>query len=196
MVSIQEISNLAWLQIFPPGSDEATITLQEFIQTAKAEFAYAQLLMAWKDKREDGYFQVPSYLSTETEPLPVVDNSIDISDLDILRSLPQESWMQRVGNLDCQCSYVKSTINQSQLLCDDDSLGDQKTYFIIGNKIRFPRGTHADSLPIIYANNGANLDNLMMIDDAMASIVRDKLVQIYGGKVPPADQTNNSNSSV
>ncbi len=196
MTSIQEVANLSWLQLFPPGSDEATISLQEFIQTAKSEFAYAQLLMAWKDKREDGYFQVPSYLSTETEPLPVVDNSIDISDLDILKSLPQEVWLQNVGGFNCECAYVKSTINQSQLLCDDDSLGDQKTYFLIGNKIRFPRGTHADSLSIIYANNGANLDNLMMIDDAMASIVRDKLGQIYGGKVPPADQTNNSNSSV
>lgn len=196
MQSIQEVANLSWLQLFPPGSDEATITLEEFIATAKSEFAYAQLLMAWKDKREDGYFQVPSYLSTETEPLPVVDNAIDISNLDILRSLPQEIWLQNVGGFNCECAYVKSTINQSQLLCDDDSLGDQKSYFVIGNKIKFPKGTHENKLPIIYANNGANLDNLMMIDDAMGAIVRDKLSQIYGGKVPPADVTNNSNPSV
>lgn len=196
MVSIQEISNLSWLQFFPPGSDEATITLGEFIATAKSEFAYAQLLMAWKEKRDEGSFQVPSYLSTETEPLEVVSNEIDISGLDILRSLPQEVWLQKIGAFDCECEYVKSTINQSQLLCDDEGAGDFKTYFVIGNKIRFPKGTHANKLPIIYANNGSNLDDLMMIDDAMGSIVRDKLTQIYGGKVPPADPTNNSNPNI
>ena len=33
------------------------------------------------------------------------------------------------------------------------SEGDNKTYFVIGNKIKLPRGTHAKKIPIIYNNN-------------------------------------------
>lgn len=193
MVSIQETAELCWLQLNPTPGDETANTKEEFIATAKSTFAYNQLLLAWKEKRDEGSFQVPSYLSTETIPLDVVNNEIDISGFDIMRSLPQEVWLQNIGGINCNCVYIKSTINQSQLLCDDDSLGDNKTYFVIGDKIRFPKGTHSNKLPIIYANNGMQLDGLTMIDDAMASIVRDKLFEIYGGKVAPVDPTNNTN---
>lgn len=195
MTNLQATAELIFNMMYPTPDSETAITKEEVIASAKNIFAYQQLLMAWRDKREDGSFEVPSYLSTESEPLEVKDNSIDISGLDIMRSLPSEIFLQKVGGWDCQCQYIKSTINQTQLLCDDDSIGDARTYFLIGDKIRFPRGTHANKLPIIYANSGSGVDNLMPIDEAMATLVMDKLREQYLGKVAPVDVTNNTNAN-
>ena len=195
MANLLETSNLAWLQLYPNPSDETAVSREEFIATAKTEFAYQQLLMVWKEKNDEGYFEIPSYLSSEIE-LPVTNNEMDISGLKILRSLPQEIWLQNIGGITCKCKYVKSTVNLSQLLCDDDSLDDAaRPYYVIGKKIKFPKGVHKTPLPIIYANNGIDIDGRIEIDDAIAGIVRTRLVEIYGGKTGIEDKTNNTNST-
>lgn len=197
MANLLEIANLSWSKIFPKGGDETTITREEFEATAKSEFAYQQLLMAWKEKREEGQFNVPSYLLTEVA-LDVDKNEVDISSLKILRSLPQEVWIQNVGGLLCDCTYIKSDINLTQLLCGDDSLNEnQRTYLVIGNKIKFPQGTHKTPLPIIYANSGETVDGWIEVDDAIGAMVRARLDEIYGpkGNVGQEDETNNKNSS-
>lgn len=195
MANLKEIAELAWLQLYPKPSDETAVTKEEFIATAKAEFAYQELLMAWKEKREEGYFNVPSYLSTEIE-LEVKDNEMDISALKILRSLPQEVWLQNIGGLDCKCKYVKSTINLTQLLGDDDSMGDNvRTYLVVRKTIKFPQGVHTSPLTIIYANSGEDVDGRIEVDGAIAAIIRTRLIEIYGGKTGQEDETNNSNSN-
>lgn len=194
MANLKETAELAYRQLFPNPGDETALDKEDFVSTAKTEYAYQMLLMAWKSKATEGEFIVPSYISREVEK-DVVDNVMDISDLDILKSLPSEMWLQNIGGLNCGCKYVKTTINLTQLLCDDNSLPDDtKTYYVIGKKIKFPQGAHAKKLTLIYANNGSDLDaDEIVIDDAMAGIVRTRLIEIYGGKTGVEDRTNNSN---
>lgn len=194
MANLLEIANVAWLQLYPLGSGRAPVTKEEFISTAKTEFAYQQLLMAWQEKAVEGFFNVPSYLTTEVE-LEVKDDEMDISGLDILRSLPQEVWLQNIGGLTCECEYVKTNVNLAQVLCDDDSMGENvRTYLVVGKKIRFPMGVHKTPLTLMYANSGKDTDGNIEVDDAIGGIVRTRLIEIYGGKVGVEDDTNNSNS--
>ena len=182
MSNLLEVADLAWSQLFPKGSVQTSTTKEEFIASAKMQFAYESLLMAWKEKAEDGYFNVPSYLLTEVD-LDVVGNEIDISGLSILRSLPQSVWLVNIGGLTCTCKYVKSDVNLAQLLCDDDSMDDAvRSYLAVGQKIKFPQGTHKTPITFIYANSGENVNNNIEIDGAIASIIQDKLIARYGGK--------------
>lgn len=192
MASLLEISELAFRQVYPNPTDETPISLQEFISSAKLEYSYQFLLWYWKEKAVEGVFDMPSELSTEIE-LPVVDNEMDISGLDIMSRLPNSLWLQNIGGLTCECKYVKSNINLTQLLCDDDSLPDiYKTYLIIGNKIKFPKGTHATPLSIIYANSGKQIGDDIEVMPEIGAIVRTRLVEIYGGRIGLEDKTNNS----
>lgn len=198
MVTLESTSELAWRQLFPQPNDETAITKEEFIETARSEFAFLMWRKIKEDKRDYGECEIPSWLLTETDPpLEVVDNTIDISDLKIMRGIDQELWLQNVGSVDCECRYVKSTLNHTQLLCDDDSLGDgARTYYVVGKKIIFPQGTHKNSLSIIYANSGESIDKETIIDDAIAGILRRSLVDIYAGRTGAEDKTNNTNPNV
>lgn len=195
MGNLKEVANLAWLQI-GGGTDESRITLEEVIATARYEYAWQMLQLAWRERREEGTFYVPSYLAKEVE-LPIVDNEMDISEQPIMKGLLDERWLINIGGIGCNCKYIKSTLNNAQLLCDDDSLGDNaKTYVVVGNRIKFPQGTHKDKLSIIYAHNGASLnEEEISIDDSIGGIVRQRLIEIYMGKITPEDKTNNSNSN-
>ena len=194
MANLRAIAELAWRQVFPNPSDETKLKKGDFIATARSEYAYQMLLFYWNEKQREGYWNIPSYLLTEVEK-DIINDEMDISDLKILFSLPQEIWLQNIGGINCECKYVKSDVNKSQLLCDDDSLGDgARTYYPIGKKIKFPKGVHANKLPIIYANNGNAVDDNIEVDDAVAGIVRRSLIEIYTGKTGQEDKTNNSNS--
>lgn len=191
MATLESTCELAWRQMFPQPSDETALTKEEFIETGRGEVAYQMLLMAWKEKREEGGYNIPGYLLTQVEK-DVVDNEMDISDLKIIRSLPQEIWLSNIGGLVCDCSYVKSNVNLSQIFCDiDDGLGEQsKTYFVLGGKIIFPNGVHKTPLKIIYANSGDTIDGLTEIPDEIAAIVRVRLIEIYTGKTGQVDKNN------
>lgn len=192
-MTLQAVCELSWRQIFPKPSSQTPVTKEEFIATGRAEFAYQILLLAWKERGDEGYFQIPSYLLTEVSK-DVVNNEMDISDLKYFKRLPQEVWLQNIGGMGCNCKYVKSDVNLAKLLCDDDSLDDvAKTYFILGTKIKFPKGVHTTPLPIIYANMGDDASGTLEIDDAIAALVRQRLNELYLGKVPPTDITDNNN---
>lgn len=189
------IAELAWNQINPIPSAQAKIKKEEVIETAKAEYAYQMWKLSKEEKAQEGFFNVPSYLITESEPLPVINNEIDISKLNILRSLTDDTWLLNMGGYDCECEYVRSTFNSVKLLCDDDSQTDRK-YIVMKDKIRFPFGAHADSLRIIYANNGADIEDVIEVDEAIGAIVRARLLELYLGKVAPEDKTNNNNPNM
>lgn len=192
MANLNSVAELAWLQLYPHGSDEAAVTKEEFIETARLEAAYQLLLLLWKERREFGFFNIPTYLLSEKE-LEVVNDEMDISSLRIHRSFPSDLWLAQVGGLTCGCEYVRMDLNVAQLMCDDDSLADDaRTYIVVGNKIKFPLGVHKNPLPVIYANRG---ENLIEIDDAIAGIVRVRLIEIYGNKTGKEDVTNDSNSN-
>lgn len=196
-MDLRAVAELSWLQLYPHGAgDEAPITKEEFFESARLEYAYQLLQLYWKERREFGFFTIPSYLLTEVE-LPVENNEIDISTLKIFRSFSADFWLQNIGGITCGCTYVKTDVNVSQLMCDDDSMDeDVRTYVVIGNKIKFPKGVHKSPLTIIYTNRGGALSGDLEVDDAIAGIVRVRLIEIYGGgKTGQEDPTNNSNSS-
>lgn len=194
MANLFETAELAFRQIFPNPGDETGITREEFMSTAREIYSRSMWLQMKLDKREEGLWNVPSNLLTETK-LEVVDDEIDLSKLKILRSLPNDLWLQNVGGLTCKCTYIGSNINLTQLLCDDEFQDDSYTYVIVGKKIKFPKGTHDSHISIIYANNGSEVDEKRVeIDDAIAATVRDQLINLYLRK-GMEDVTNNTNSN-
>lgn len=193
-MKLNEFCELAFRQLFPNPGNETKIKLGEFIATGKGEYAYNMWLKAMKEKSDEGSYEVPSNILVR-KVLPVVNKTIDISKLGILKAIPNEMWLQRVGDLKCECHYVKSTINNTALFCGDDSLSDDaRTFYVQGNVIQFPEGTHANDLPIVYASDGTALNGEEIeIDESIGAIVRNKLIEIYGGKTGQEDLTNNTN---
>lgn len=195
MANLKEVAELAWAQIFPNAGDEVAVDREDFVATAKVEHAYQLWRKIKEDKREYGECDVPSYLLKEVE-LDVEDNKINLEGLNIMRGLDQELWLQDVGGMNCECAYVKSTMNHTKLLCDDDSLPDnQRTFYPLGKQILFPQGTHADKIKITYAHSGEETDEFIEVDDVVAGIVRTRLIEIYGGKVGSEDQKNDTNTN-
>lgn len=195
MADLKSIAQLAYDQLFPNPTDEEKVNRIDFLETAKSEYAYQFLLWFWRERATEGVFNIPSNLSTEYE-LDVIDNEIDISGLDIMSRLPNDLWLQNIGGLTTDCNYIKSNINQTQLLKEDDSLPeDYKTYLIIGKKIKFPLGTHTTPISIIVANSGKEVDGSIEVDDAIAGIIRRSLIEIYGGKVGLEQKTNDTDGN-
>lgn len=192
MANLLEIAELAWKQLFPSATDETAITKEEFITAAKTQYPLQMWVHARNERNEEGVFNVPSNILVQSKPLPVKDNKIDISDLKIMRGLPNEVWLQNIGGLTCKCKYVKSTLNLSQIMCEtEDGLGDDvKTYYVLGNDIIFPKGTHANELTIIYANNGVENDGMYEVDDVVGALIQQQLILIYTNKIGKQDKNN------
>lgn len=197
MASLKSIAELTWRQIFPKGSDETKITREEFLATAKTEYAYQFWVKMKADQQEEGELEVPSYLLAEAT-LTVVNDEADISTLTnagkaIMQGMNSDMWLQNIGGINCTCKYIKTTVNRAQLLCDDDSLPEEvRTYLVIGKKIKFPKGVHTNELPIIYANNGNLVNDDIQVDDIIGAMVRRGLKEIYLGAIGPEDNENDS----
>lgn len=195
MANLNEIAELSWRTIYPNPTDETAVTREEFITTAKTQYALQMWVMARNERNQEGVFEIPSQILAQSEPLPVVNNEIDISKLKILKGLPNGIWLQNIGGLTCDCEYIRSTVNLSQILCGEDSLPEMsKPFLIIGEKIIFPNGTHNNKLPIIYATDGVENDGTYEVDDVVGAIIQEKLLQLYGTK-QPEDKTNNGSSN-
>lgn len=188
MANLLSIAELACRTINPNPTPSQ---IAQFVETAKVEYAASLWILAKEEEMLNGFFDIPSSLLTRIE-MEVKNNEIDASELKTLNVLSGDRWLADVGGLDCECHYIKSTLNQEKILCDDDSAGNAKTYYVVGKKIVFPRGTHSKKIPIIYANTGSELDDHMEVDDYAASKVREKLQQLYGNKFPEDKTINNS----
>lgn len=192
MANLKSIAELVYNQLFPNATDETLVDVEDFVETAKSEYAYQWWLKALNEKNQEGTFEVPSYLLTEKE-FDVVDNEIDLNGVEILKGLPGEVWLQNVGGLNCDCRYVKTTINRARILCDEDSLDESdRRYYAVGKKLKFPDGTHANKLTVVYANSGEDVDGEIEVDDVIAGVIRRSLFDLYKEKAQ-ADETNNSN---
>lgn len=196
MTTIQSVAELAWRQVYPNPSDETPVSLAEFIETAKLEYAFQTWRMALEEKEREGWMDIASNLMVESDPLPVENNSVDISKLKIAEFLPEGKWLQGIGGFDCDCRYIKTTIGLYQLLCEDDSLDEgDKLFYVLGKKILFPLGTHADEVTVVYASTGEDLEDGTPIDEVVGAVVRVRLIEIYMGKTGVEDETNNSSSN-
>lgn len=192
MVSLQTLGEVVHRQIMGNNSDEVRITLEEVIEAAKIQYGTEVWTQAYLFYRDWGYYEIDTVILREVEK-EVKNNEIDLTDLSIMRSIPFEMWIQSVGGVSCECQYIKSTLSLSKILCNEDSLGHDRTWYVVGNKIKFPQGTKEKKLPIIYANDGSDLDtDETFIPDAIAGMVRQKLLEQYLGRIPPTDMSNNS----
>lgn len=192
MANLNEIGQLIFNALNPNPGDETAIQREEVITSCKVQYALAMWTMARNTKNQDGEFEVPSNILAQSEPLPVFDNEMDISELKVLRGLPSEMWLQRVGSLTCECDYIKTTVNKAQIFCDvEDGLADTtKTYYVIGKKIYFPKGVHADKLPIIYAKDGEDIEGIFEVDDVVAAIIQQQVLGMYMNKTGQEDTNN------
>jgi hypothetical protein len=194
MANLLSIAEQAWRQLNPNPTDETATKVEEYIATAKNEYSYQFWLKMKAEKREEGRFDVPGYLMSEKE-VEVVDGEMDISGLNALFTLENDLWIQNIGGFACECPYVRTTVNLMNALCDDDSLpSNARRYYVIRGKIKFPDGVHKTTLPIIFANNGENVDERIEVEESLAGIIRRTLIDIYSGKTGSEDKTNDSNS--
>lgn len=193
MANLLEMAELAHRAIFSETREKPYESIEEFISTAKIQYAAAMWIYRNEQRATDGMFEMPSDLLSETT-LDVKNNEIDISKLDYLASLPNAEWLQSIGGVNCHCKYYKTTLNLSKILCNDDSMPEgDKPFLVVGKKIKFPKGAHAEKVDIIYANTGEDLDaGTIQVNDYVASKVMDKLYQLYG-KPATQDVTNNNN---
>lgn len=191
MASLNELVQTVYDIVNPLPRAKNSIDIEDYKSAARLEYAAAMWIYRQEQRNLDGQFQMPSDLLTDTE-LNVVNDEADISGLKFLSALPDDLWIQNLGGINCECKYVKTNINLAQVLCDDESLGSDRRYYVSGKKIKFPDGTHANKIPITYANNGNDVDDDVEVNEYIGSKVRDKLLAVYGKKLP-VDVTNNSN---
>lgn len=194
MASLNEICQEVYDSVYPNASIQTSIKVEHVLVEGRVRYAYEMWLQSKISAREDGGWEVPSVLLQDAT-IEVKDNEADISALNIFRSFEGDMWIQSIGEFGCECSYMKQSVNISKMLCDDEYLGNSKPYTIIGKKIKFPKGTHEKTLPIVYASNGEGLDGDMEVDDAIGALVSDYLWKRFTNRLPE-DRTVNSNSNV
>lgn len=195
-MTIFEVAELAHRQMFPSSGDDTVVLLAEVKRTAVSEYAYQMLLRAYQEKREEGVYEIPSYLLSEVEK-PVIYGKVDISDLKFFKSITGDNWIVGITPIDktCDCRMIKSTYSRRRILCDDDSMDDSSfPYYVLSDKVIFPKKPPVKSVSIVYANTGQDVDGNMEIDDAIAALVRRGLMDIYLGKTGKNDETINDNS--
>lgn len=193
MASLNEICQEVYDSVYPNTSIQTSIKVEHVLVEGRVRYAYEMWLQSKISAREDGGWEVPSVLLQDAT-IEVKDNEADISALNIFRSFEGDMWIQSIGEFGCECSYMKQSVNISKMLCDDEYLGNSKPYTVIGKKIKFPKGTHEKTLPIVYASNGEGLDGDMEVDDAIGALVSDYLWKRFTNRLP-ADRTNNSNEN-
>lgn len=193
MAGLKEICQVAYDQIYPNAEANTAIQLEHFLVVAKTRYAHEMFIISKELKRSEGEWEIPDSLLREAT-LDIVDNEADISGIKIFKSL-DGLWIARLGDYGCECGYTKHSANVSHLLCDEDYHGNSKPYTPIGNKIKFPYGTHGKTVPITYGSNGEDLDDEIYVDDIVGDRVGDYLFKRFSGKLPE-DRTLNSNANV
>lgn len=190
-MTIKEIAELEYRRLYPTSGDKPPVTLVEFVRTATYEYAYQALLFAWNEKNREGHFFVPSHF-IDNKTLEVKDNKINIEGIGALTSLPSEVWLQSIGNIGTDCTFVKFTFNSWQTLGNKDSSLDDTDvpYYAMKKEVIFPKGVKEKKLTVYYASGMAGDD--VEIDGALGAIVMRKLAEIYGNRIPK-DVTLNDN---
>lgn len=192
MADLKSISQVNYDQIYPNATSQTSVKVEHLIEEAKIRYAWELFRISKETKRADGEWEIPSALWREAT-IEIKDNQADISELAIFRSLEGDTWIGNIGGIGSDCNYLRLTLNLSQSF-DDEYTGNSKPYTVVGNVIKFPKGTHKSSIPIIYATNGSDLDDEIPVDDAIGALVSDYLFKKFSGKLPE-DRSADSNSN-
>lgn len=193
MADLKSISQVCYDQLYPNATMQTSIKVEHFIEEAKIRYAWEMFRMSKEVKRAEGEWEVPSALLRQSN-LDIIDNEADISDLKIFRSFDGDMWIANIGGIGSDCNYIRMSVNQSQMLLDDEYTGNGHPYTIIGKTIIFPKGTHKKTVPMIYASNGEDLDDKIEVDDAIGALVSDYIYKKFSGKLPE-DRSADSNSN-
>jgi len=194
MASLKEIAAIAYDQVYPNADQNAAIQVEHFIQTALTRYAFELFLTSKELKRVDGEWEIPDVLLREAT-LNIENNEADLSGLKIFTSFDGGKWISMVGDFGCDCGYIKHSVNLANILCNDEYDGNKKTYVPIGRKLKFPKGVHGNTVPIIYASSGEDVDGDIEVDDAIGDRVGEYLWKRFSGRIPE-DRTQNSNTNV
>lgn len=194
MADLLSISQTVYDVAFPNPDVQKAVKVEHVIEEAKLRYAYEMWLQMKISSRNDGEWEIPSALWREEE-VEVKNGVADISKLNIFRSLEGDIWLGKVGGLDCECDYMRMSLNQSKLFCDDEYIGNSKPVIPVGKTLKFPQGAHANKVTIIYASNGIDIDEGIEVDDTIGGLVSDYLWKRFTNQIP-VDRTNNSNENI
>lgn len=193
MASLLSISEVVYDQVFPNATPQTSVKVDHVIEEAKLRYAFEMWLRSKELARLEGEWEVPSALLRDAT-VKVENNEADISALKIFRSFEGDSWIQSIGEIGCDCSYVRHSMNVSKMLCDDEYLGNSKPYIPLAKKIKFPKGAHQKELPIVYASSGEDIEGDVEIDDGIAALVSDYLFKRFANRLPE-DRTVDANTN-
>lgn len=186
MANLIETAELFWRQMFPEPNDETALKKYEIIATAKQIYAYS----VWEQSmllRSSSDFEIPSQL-VERKKLPVKEGRVDISQLNIQKGFPFDSW---AIHLKGGCDFIKTTANSVNLIDPEDL--STKRYLIEGDFLTFPDGIFDKEVTFLYAGMGDGIDGEIKISDEQGDIIRRRLIEIYIGRTGQEDLTSNSN---
>lgn len=194
MADLYSIAQVVYDQAFPNATVQTAVKFEHVMEEAKLRYAVELWLQSKIQRNTEGEWEIPSALWREGE-IEVKDGQADISSLQIFRSNEGDIWFGKLGGFDCDCEYMRMSLNQSKMLCDDEYIGNSKPVIVIGKTLKFPKGAHADKIPIIYASNGNDLEDELEVDDTIGGLVSDYLWKRFTNKIP-VDRTNNSNENI
>lgn len=193
MADLKSISQVCYDQVYPNATAQTSVKVEHFIEEAKVRYAWEMYRISKETKRAEGEWEIPSALFRQTN-LTIKDNVADISDLQIFRSFDGDIWIGNIGGIGSECNYIRQSVNISNMLLDDEYIGNGHPYIVVGQSIMFPKGTHKQTIPIIYASNGEDADDKIAVDDAIGALVSDYLYKRFAGKLPE-DRSADSNTN-
>lgn len=179
MTDLRSVSEAIWRELNPYAGEGEVIILKEVVfEIVRNEYAYQMWAMAYAQMKDDG-FSIPSAI-LKSSTVKVENNIADISELNILRALPNDRW---AVSLKGACRYIRVDSRTADTIDADDL--PHKRYQIFGDKIKLD-DTSDKEVEFEYASAG-NFNEGFMISDEMAGIVSDKI----RGKFQPGKATPN-----
>jgi hypothetical protein len=190
--SIWTIAELVWRQLNPGGKEEAKHTLEEYVETAKDEYADIAF-STWLQLRNDKDLSLIENLLHRQE-FEVKENSEGkYSELDIsIMDLPRDMGVFRVQPPK-QGPMTKTTLGTKDLFQGDPG---EYTYYRTGTKVFYPDGfaiPETKKVLITYVSSDL-IDDDLSVPEIFASRISNALRKAYGPTLNiPADTTNNKN---
>jgi hypothetical protein len=195
--SLWTIAELAWRQINPGGSDEAKNTLEEYVETAKDEFANI-LYQSYKAGQGDAdYSLLEAFLQTKLYELKEDADGLYVElDVDVI-NLPNDMGVWQVRPKGRKTQPLTKTTAISRNLFDNDPT-EVRSYYREGRLIRFPDGVDcpgATAMKVTLATMD-DMEDKNEVPEGFATPIRNALLQKYGGTISvPSNDTNNQNAN-